>query len=217
MTLHRWRFTIAANTTMRKQLTYIEPHRLGIVMGIIHGLIGAILLPVAIIKVIFDHKTDGLRASLGTWGFTLVLPVTYAIVGFVAGLVIAVIYNKIAKRLGGIEFELGDVSANGLFPPQSGLAEQPLDIHSMLIGNWLGKAANGYVGVYTYYADGNAQCEANGSGSSTKITGRWEVAGDSILAKWDNGDTDIIKLTSPKQYRWTNSQTPDPGGIATRQ
>ena len=202
---------------MRKQLTYIEPRRLGIVMGIMHGLLGLVCVPLSLMTAAIGHKSGGLLATLGSSVFVLLLPVLYAAAGFVGGILGAVIYNLIAKRIGGIEIELRDLPTAGHLPPQSDVTEQPLDIYTVLIGNWLGKAANNYVGVYTFYADGNAQCAVTGSGGATRISGHWEVEGDSILAKWDNGDTDTIKPTSAQQYCWTNAQTPGAGGIATRQ
>lgn len=202
---------------MRKQLTYIEPRRLGVVLGIIYGLLGLVCLPLSLIITAIGRKAGGSPTTFNSSVFVWLLPVGYAGAGLIAGIIIATIYNLIAKRLGGIEFELRDLPTAGHFPPQDSVVEEPLDSHTLIIGNWFGKAANNFVGVYTFYADGNVQCDASGPGGSHRVSGQWEVDGDSILAKWDNGDTDIIKLISPRQYRWTNAQSPDAGGTATRQ
>ena len=202
---------------MRKQLIYVAPRRVGVVMGTIHGLLGLILLPFILLKRVFTSATGGSEKILTGSIFILFTPLGYAAFGFVCGILGAVIYNVIAKRIGGIEFDLRDLPPDGHLQPPLSAAEDSLDIQTLIIGNWLGKAANNFVGVYTFYADGNAQCEASNSSGSNRVSGHWEVEGDSIWVKWDNGDTDIIKLTNPKHYRWTNPQSPDAGGMATRQ
>lgn len=196
-----------------KQLTYIAPRRLGIISGIIHGLIGLILLPFLLLKIAFDQHAGGLPAIFGTAVFTLFLPVVYAAAGFVGGLIIANLYNLIAKRIGGLEFKMTDEAGPDRLLQSLAPLTKPLDLRGLIVGIWRGQVAGKFVGVYTFYADGNVQRDA---GRSDQSAGQWDVAGDSVLVKWDQGATDIIELTSPQQYRWTNAQLPG-GGIATRQ
>ena len=96
------------------------------------------------------------------------------------------------------------------------IAVAPLDLRNLIIGHWRGEATNNFVGFYTFYADGSVQCEVTFPDGSKKISGSWNVAGASILAKWDQGDTDTIELVSPQQYHWRNAKYPDAVGLATR-
>jgi Transmembrane domain of unknown function (DUF3566) len=42
--------------------------------------------------------------------FIIFLPVIYAVVGFIAGVITALIYNLVAKWTGGVEYTAEDVS-----------------------------------------------------------------------------------------------------------
>ena len=96
------------------------------------------------------------------------------------------------------------------------IATAPPNIRHLIIGHWLGKSLNDYAGFYTFYADGSVQCEVTGPDGPKKTSGSWNVEGNTILAKWDQGDTDTIELVSPQQYRWTNAKNPNAIGLATR-
>jgi hypothetical protein len=49
--------------------------------------------------------TPEVSAIFGPWAI-LIMPITYAIIGFITGLIGAWIYNVIAKQIGGIKVEL---------------------------------------------------------------------------------------------------------------
>lgn len=43
----------------------------------------------------------------------LIIPIIYAVVGLVGGIIAAAIYNLVARWTGGLEFEVGDVPPDG--------------------------------------------------------------------------------------------------------
>ena len=86
---------------MKKRLTYVAPLQLGIVHAVLYGIISLILVPFLLIAALFGH--GGFSAIL-----IIFIPVIYAILGFIAGIIVAFIYNLVAKWTGGIEFVLTD-------------------------------------------------------------------------------------------------------------
>jgi hypothetical protein len=94
---------------MKKQLTYISPLRAGIVLEILYGLLGLILVPFLFLATIFGAKSGGAPAAVGGLVFAILIPVLYAVVGFIGGLISAAIYNLVAKWTGGLEFQVQEV------------------------------------------------------------------------------------------------------------
>ena len=87
---------------MKKRLINISPLQQGIVLGALYGVLALIAVPFIIII--------GLARGSGFGVFAAIfLPVVYAVIGFVAGALTAVVYNLVAKWTGGIEFTLIDV------------------------------------------------------------------------------------------------------------
>jgi hypothetical protein len=86
---------------MKKRLTYISPLQAGIVHAVIAGLISLIALPFIII---IGLMHAGIGAILAIF-----LPIFYAIAGFIGGVIVAFVYNLVAKWTGGIELVLTDV------------------------------------------------------------------------------------------------------------
>ena len=64
---------------MRKQLTYIAPRQVGIMMGTIHGLLGLLLLPFILLKAVLTSKVSGLEAIITCSIWVLLTPVLYAV------------------------------------------------------------------------------------------------------------------------------------------
>jgi hypothetical protein len=87
---------------MKKRLTYVSPLQQGIVLGTLYALISLIIVPFFLIATLLGH------AGLGVV-FVIFLPIVYGIAGFIAGVIVAFIYNLVAKWTGGIEFVLTDV------------------------------------------------------------------------------------------------------------
>ena len=74
-------------------------------MGVVWGLVVAILA--IVLGGIITSLVPGAEAAVGI-GLTsiIVLPLTYGIVGFVAGILCALLYNLVAKWIGGIKIDL---------------------------------------------------------------------------------------------------------------
>ena len=89
---------------MKKQLTRIAPLRAGIVLATVYVLIGLIVVPFVLLAAVFGGK-----GGLGGAFFAILLPVLYAVVGFIGGIIAAAIYNLAAKWTGGLEFEVRDI------------------------------------------------------------------------------------------------------------
>lgn len=61
-----------------------------------------------------DPETLGLGFATGIVGaliYAICLPLFYAVIGFIAGAIIAFVYNILAGSIGGIELELGDAGS----------------------------------------------------------------------------------------------------------
>ena len=87
---------------MKKRLTYVAPLQLGIVFGILYGAISLIIVP--FILIISLSHGGGARALL-----LIFLPVIYAVMGFIGGVISAFVYNLVAKWTGGVEFTTQEV------------------------------------------------------------------------------------------------------------
>jgi hypothetical protein len=85
---------------MKKRLAHIAPLQLGIVLGIV-SLVGAASA----------GSGTGAQALPAIFSgiFLIFLPVIYAVLGFIGGVISAFVYNLIAKWTGGIEFTTVEV------------------------------------------------------------------------------------------------------------
>jgi hypothetical protein len=98
------------------------------IMGFIYGCIGLIFVPFlllfALIGTFAGHK-DVVFASLSPlFGIlmAILMPLMYGVMGFITGAIAAALYNLIANRVGGFEFEFaiipsGVVAPYSLVPP----------------------------------------------------------------------------------------------------
>lgn len=93
---------------MKKQLTYITPLRAGIVLGALYGILSLLVVPFVLLAVLVGGKTGAHPPAVFGVGFAIFLPVLYAAVGFIGGIIAAALYNLIAKWTGGFEFEVRD-------------------------------------------------------------------------------------------------------------
>jgi len=89
---------------MKKRLKHISPLQFGIVLCAFYGAISLILVPLFFLVAAFGPH----RAGLGSV-FVILIPIFYAAMGFVFGIIAAAIYNLIAGWTGGIEFTFEDV------------------------------------------------------------------------------------------------------------
>ena len=92
---------------MIKRINHVAPLQLGIVFAALYGAISLLIVPILIlVSVLAPSGNKGLPII-----FIIIFPVLYAIAGFIGGLLVAVVYNLIAKWTGGIELTFED-------PPQ---------------------------------------------------------------------------------------------------
>jgi hypothetical protein len=92
-----------------RRIKSIAPLQLGKMMALCYGILGLLLCPIFLIMSLFaahipNQQRVGMMA-LGT-GFALAMPVFYAVMGFVFGVIGAFVYNLIAKWIGGVEVEV---------------------------------------------------------------------------------------------------------------
>jgi len=90
--------------TELKKINVLSSAKISGVIGVIIGLILGIIT--ALIRAIAGPVFDGARAGLGLeFLYIIIFPVIYGIGGFIFGVLNALIYNIIAKWIGGIELE----------------------------------------------------------------------------------------------------------------
>ncbi len=92
-----------------RRIKRIAPLQLGKIMALTYGIMGLLFCPFFLLMTVFAaHMPNNQRIgfmAFGT-GFALFMPVLYAVMGFVFGVIGAFIYNVIAKWVGGIEVEV---------------------------------------------------------------------------------------------------------------
>ena len=93
---------------MKRKLTNVSPLKLGITLAIIYGIISLVfLVPFFLILSLFGAASGakgGAVPFIFTGVFVIFLPIIYAVLGFIGGVIAAFIYNLVAKWTGGIEF-----------------------------------------------------------------------------------------------------------------
>jgi hypothetical protein len=88
-----------------KEIKRIIPASLAKVFGALYGLLGLIagfiFLIISLIAVVSGHPG-------GLFGFIAVvlIPLIYGVLGLVLGYLMALLYNFVAKKVGGIKFEI---------------------------------------------------------------------------------------------------------------
>jgi len=76
------------------------------VMGLFIGLIYAVILTVTGIIAVIGGTKAGIMMLVGAVAAVVLVPILYAVIGFVFGALSAWVYNIVAGRVGGIELEL---------------------------------------------------------------------------------------------------------------
>ena len=100
--------------TIKKRLTNIDPLKLGITLAVIYGVMSLIfIIPFFLIMSLVGaaNARTGAQAMPVTFSgvFMIFLPIIYAIVGFIGGVIMAFVYNIVAKWTGGVEFTTQEV------------------------------------------------------------------------------------------------------------
>jgi hypothetical protein len=92
-----------------RRIKSFAPLQLGKMLAVMYGAMGLILCPFFLLFSLFAPHPQGQHNTamfmFGT-GFALMLPVLYACFGFIGGVISGLIYNLIAKWIGGIEVEV---------------------------------------------------------------------------------------------------------------
>jgi hypothetical protein len=99
---------------MIKRISRIAPLQLGIVLAVLYGALAVIFVPFILLGTALSAHNNGAFHGLGA-AFAILIPIIYAILGFVGGVISAAIYNLIARFTGGIEMTLSDVPADASF------------------------------------------------------------------------------------------------------
>lgn len=93
----------------KKRIKRIAPLQLGKMLAVLYGIMGLLFLPFLLIMPFVSSQAPAeQRVGIMAFGvgFALLTPVMYAAMGFVFGALGALIYNVVAKWIGGIEVEL---------------------------------------------------------------------------------------------------------------
>lgn len=79
------------------------------IMGMIYGCMGLIFAPffllIGLMGSAMGQQNSPLAGIFGV-GFAVLMPVLYGVIGFIAGLIGALLYNLFAKWVGGFELQL---------------------------------------------------------------------------------------------------------------
>ena len=95
---------------MKRRLTSVSPLKLGITLGVIYGILSLIIaVPLFLIFSMVGAASAARGGgpalpALFSGVFIVFLPFIYAVLGFVAGVIMAFVYNVVAKWTGGVEF-----------------------------------------------------------------------------------------------------------------
>ena len=104
---------------MTRRLTRIAPMPVGKIFGILYALLGLIFIPFFALAGIAGFFAEGGSGNAGSAGLlaggmiamAVIFPIMYGVMGFVGGVIVAALYNLIARWVGGLEFEVEDVGA----------------------------------------------------------------------------------------------------------
>lgn len=92
-----------------RRLKRIAPLQLGKMLALLYGIMGLIFIPIFLfMSAASSQVSPDQRMGLMAFGagFALFMPVLYAVIGFIFGVIGALIYNLAAKWVGGIEVEV---------------------------------------------------------------------------------------------------------------
>lgn len=95
--------------TTKRRIKRIAPLQLGKMLAVLYGIMGLFLIPVFLIaSFAASQMPEEQRVGMMAFGvgFAVLAPVMYAAMGFILGALGALIYNVVAKWIGGIEVEV---------------------------------------------------------------------------------------------------------------
>lgn len=92
-----------ANSIEGRTISRVYPMQAGKIMAFVYGIMGAILAPFILLGTLFGENSEG--AVFGII-FALLVPLFYAAMGFVGGIIGSAIYNFAAGIMGGIKVDI---------------------------------------------------------------------------------------------------------------
>ena len=95
--------------TSIRRLKRIAPLQLGKILALLYGIMGLLFVPFLLFAAVFAPPVPAQQKAglmVFSTGFAIMAPLLYAAMGFVFGAIGAVVYNLIAKWVGGIEVEV---------------------------------------------------------------------------------------------------------------
>jgi hypothetical protein len=91
---------------MKHQIVSFSVKQSSKVLALLYGVTGLIFVPIGILIAYYDRDRVFGTGLVITY---LCSPIIYLVIGYIVGLLGFWVYNFIAKRTGGIEFELKDI------------------------------------------------------------------------------------------------------------
>ncbi|HVU23848.1 MAG TPA: hypothetical protein VHE13_06955 [Opitutus sp.] len=92
--------------TTKRRIKRFAPLQLGLMLALLYGIMGLIVTPVFLLISWLPHQAPRPEFALGAGVLLVVMPVVYAVLGFLFGLIGAMVYNGVARFAGGIEVEV---------------------------------------------------------------------------------------------------------------
>lgn len=95
--------------TTKIKIKRFEPLQLGKMFALLHGMIGLVFMPIVLFFSLIASKlppTQQVGIMAMGIGFTLFMPIIYAVLGFLVGVIGGFFYNLFAKWIGGIVVEI---------------------------------------------------------------------------------------------------------------
>jgi hypothetical protein len=95
--------------TTKRRIKRIAPLQLGKMLAVLYGIMGLLAMPFFLLVSLFASQAPQ-QQRIGVMGlgigFAILVPLIYAVMGFVSGAIGALIYNLVASWIGGIEVEV---------------------------------------------------------------------------------------------------------------
>lgn len=91
---------------MTRKLTRIAPMQLGKVAAVIYGAVSLLIMPIILIGTVISPKAGQPQPKGIMCAFIFLMPLLYAGLSFLCGIIIAFLYNFTARWIGGIEVDV---------------------------------------------------------------------------------------------------------------
>ena len=89
---------------MTRQITHVSIHQTSKVFALLYFCFSILFLPIGIVMMALPAPGQGVGMGL----FFILAPVLYGVMGYLGSAVFGFIYNLLAPRVGGVEFESVD-------------------------------------------------------------------------------------------------------------